>query len=114
MTIHDGAKELFNDLGLDRTDVRVVAKSIAQQIIDESDRTGPPLCGMVYDVRTLYDEGVLRCEFSVKEGETVHFRAQLQTEGEGDQVERQRTLDPEALRELVGRLPVLNTLASSS
>jgi hypothetical protein len=108
MTLHDGTKELFDDLGLDRTDVRVVAKSIAQQIIDDSKQSGSSLSGMVYDVRTLYDEGVPQCEFRIGDDETVRFRAQFHADGADGQVDRQRTISVESLRDLVEQLPTRN------
>lgn len=108
MTIQDTARELFGDLGLDRDDVRVVAKSIGQQIVDESEQSAQSLTGMVYDVRTLYDEGMPVCNFEAPDAETVRFHAQFHAEDMDEQVKRRRVLDREEVQDLVDQLPTAN------
>jgi len=102
MTLTEDAQATFADLGLDRDDALLAAKSMGQTIIEESQSTDTPLEGMVYEVWGLYDDGMPACQFSVPDGgDDVVFNGQFRTGGETPFVERRRTISPEALTALV-------------
>lgn len=101
MTLTEDAQAAFAELGLDRDDALLAAKSIGQTIIEESQSTDTPLEGMVYEVWGLYDDGIPACEFSVPERDDIVFVGQFRTDGDTPFVERQRTFSPDALKALV-------------
>lgn len=101
MTLTEDAKTTFTNLGLDRDDALLAAKSMGQTIIEESQSSDTPLESMVYEVWGLYDDGMPACEFSVPEGEDIVFSGQFRTGGDTPFVERRRTLSPDALKALV-------------
>ena len=102
MTLTEDAQATFADLGLDRDDALLAAKSMGQTIIEESQSTDTPLESMVYEVWGLYDDGMPACEFSVPdEGDEIVFDGQFRTGGETPFVERRRTISPDALTALV-------------
>lgn len=57
MTIRETAREVFEDINIDRDDALIAAKALAQQIIDKSASTDEPLQGLAYDVWSLYNKG---------------------------------------------------------
>lgn len=114
MTIRDSAQDIFDALGLDRADVQIIAKSVGQRLIDESKETEQPLQGMVYDVQTLYDEGMPDCTFEDVEEEGVLFRGYFRANEAGKRVERRRVLSRSNLQSLVEQLPRVEGVESSS
>jgi hypothetical protein len=102
MTLTEDAKTTFADLGLDRDDALLAAKSMGQTIIEESQSSDTPLESMVYEVWGLYDDGMPACEFSVPaEEDEIVFTGQFRTGGDTPFVERRRTLSPDGLKALV-------------
>lgn len=91
MTISDSARDRFSSLGLDREAVELLAKSLAQQIIEESQGSNTPLGGMDYDVWSLYNEGMPKCAFSVPD-EQLLFTGNFHLDGSDEIVERSRTV----------------------
>ena len=65
MEINDDARRLFEEMNLSRDAAEVIAKGLAQRIIDTAE--DPPLQGIVYDVWGLYNEGIPRCRFSIED-----------------------------------------------
>lgn len=102
MILTEEAQAVFAELGLDREDVLLGAKSMGQTMIEDSQSSDTPLSGMVYDVWGLYDPGIPACRFSVSEdtGEIV-FEGKFRTESDPPFVERRRATSPEALKSLV-------------
>jgi len=102
MTLTRDAKTTFAELGLDRDDALLAAKSVGQTIIEESQSSDTPLESMVYEVWGLYDDGMPACEFLVSNGEEdIVFVGQFRTGGDTPFVERRRTFSPDALKTLV-------------
>jgi hypothetical protein len=101
MTLTKEAQTVLGDLGLDRDDALLAAKSMGQTMIEESQSSDTPLAGMVYDVWGLYDDGMPACRFSVSDDETLVFEGQFRTEGSTPFVERRQTISSEALKSLV-------------
>jgi hypothetical protein len=102
MTVTEDAQDAFADLGMDRDDALLAAKSIGQTIIEESESSDTPLQSMVYEVWGLYDDGMPACEFSaLDEQESIVFKGQFRAEGDTPFVERRRTFAPGALKTLV-------------
>ncbi len=102
MTLTQDAKTALTDAGLDRDGALLAAKSLGQQIIDESASSNTPLEGMVYEVWGLYDEGRPACRFQMPNGDDeVVYEAHFRTEDGGTPVKRKRTLSIEALTTLV-------------
>lgn len=105
MTVTDGAKDVLADIGLDRDDTMVVAKCIAQQIIDDSASSDTPLTGVVYAVSGLYNEGTPECEFAASdEQEGIVFSGEFRTETGETTTERRRVASDE-LRSIVDETP---------
>jgi hypothetical protein len=106
MTLTDDVQTVLAEHGLDRADALVAAKTLGQQIIDESKSTDTPLGGMVYEVWGLYNDGMPACQFGCSdETEEVTFSGQFRSEDGGSYVERRRTLSVEDLRALVDQPP---------
>ena len=101
MTLTKDAKTTFAELGLDRDDALLAAKSMGQTIIEESQSSDTPLESMVYEVWGLYDDGMPACQFSVPNDDEIVFAGQFRTGGDTPFVERRRTLTPDALQGLV-------------
>jgi hypothetical protein len=101
MTLTKDAKTVFDNAGLDRNDALLAAKTLGQQIIDDSASTETPLEGIVYEVWGLYDEGVPACRFQMSDDEEVEYEAYFRTKNGGAQVQRQRTLSLETLTTLI-------------
>ena len=102
MTLTEDAKTTFDELGLDRDDALLAAKSLGQTIIEESQSSDTPLESMVYEVWGLYDDGMPACQFSVPNGsDEIVFAGQFRADGDTPFVERQRALSPDALKTLV-------------
>jgi hypothetical protein len=102
MTLTEDAKTTFAELGMDRDDALLAAKSMGQTIIEESQSSDTPLESMVYEVWGLYDDGMPACQFSVPNGgDEIVFSGQFRTGGDTPFVERRRTLSPDALQTLV-------------
>lgn len=102
MTLTTNAKDTLADLGLDRDDALLAAKSMGQRIIEESKASDTPLTGMVYDGWGLYDDGMPACRFAVSNGDDeIVFSGQFRAEGDTPFVERQQTISPDALKALV-------------
>ena len=102
MTLTEDAQTTFADLGLDRDDALLAAKSMGQTIIEESQSTDTPLESMVYEVWGLYDDGMPACQFAVPDGDgDIVFNGQFRTGGETPFVERRRTISADALKALV-------------
>ncbi|PQJ35512.1 hypothetical protein BSZ35_13670 [Salinibacter sp. 10B] len=101
MTLTKEAKATFAKEGLDRDGARLVAKSLGQQIIDESTSSETPLEGLVYEVWGLYNEGMPACRFRMSGEDTLVYEAHFRTKSGGALVERRRTLDPAALTTVV-------------
>jgi hypothetical protein len=105
MTIDDTAREVFDDINIDRNAARVAAKAIAQQIIDESASTDKPLQGLVYDVWSLYNEGEPQCAFSAPyEDKRLVFTGTFEKEGESEPVERRSVLTQSEVLSLLREL----------
>jgi len=101
MTLTDDAQTVLAEYGLDRDDALVAAKTLGQQIIDESKSTDTPLGGMVYEVWGLYNDGMPACQFGCSgDADEVTFSGQFRSEEGGSYVERRRTLSVEDLRDL--------------
>ncbi|MFP4227425.1 MAG: hypothetical protein ACLFTE_01200 [Salinivenus sp.] len=103
MTVTDDAKDVLADLEMDRDDALLAAKSLSQQIIDDSASTQSPLTGVVYAVQGLYNEGTPECTFAAEEGPALVFAGTFRT-ADGDAVKRRRRLRPEELRAVVERV----------
>jgi hypothetical protein len=107
MTIGDDAREAFNELDLDREDVLLAAKSVAQSIIDDSRESDEPLSGMLYDVWGLYNDGMPKCRWTAPyENEDIVFSGQFRVEGSDAFVVRRKVISRDdiiaLLRELSG------------
>lgn len=102
MTVTDDAKDALIDLGMDRDDALLAAKSVSQQIIDDSVAKQSPLTGIVYVVQGLYNEGTPECAFAVGEEGDFLFTGSFRT-ADGDAVKKRRRLRPEELRGLIER-----------
>ncbi len=102
MTLTTTAKDTLTNLGLDRDDALLAAKSIGQRIIEDSQSSDTPLMGMVYDGWGLYDDGMPACRFEGPNGDgEIVFSGQFRAEGDTPFVERQQTISPDALKTLV-------------
>lgn len=77
MTLNQPAQTLAQQHNLDRAQLLVGAKAIAQEIIDESQASDAPLQGLVYDVSGLYNEGEPRCTFDSPDSETFSFTGEF-------------------------------------
>lgn len=92
MKVDSNARERFEDLGIDRKAATLLAKSLAQQIIDESDGSDHPLSGIVYDVWSLYNEGIPRCRFTVEdETDAIRFKGVFREDTNRDDCLVERT-----------------------
>ena len=101
MTVTADAQDVLADLGMDRDDALLTAKSLAQKIIDESASTSTPLTGVVYAVWGLYNEGMPECEFAVPDGEgDLVFSGKFRAEN-GDTVTKRQRVPPHDLRSIV-------------
>ena len=87
MKISDDAQRFFDEMNLSRDAVQVIAKGLAQRIIEAS--TNPKLEGIVYDVWGLYNEGIPRCRFALEDQSgRVTFEAAFHASGSERPVER--------------------------
>ena len=107
MTIGDDAREAFNELDLDRENLLLAAKSVAQSIIDDSRESDEPLSGMLYDVWGLYNDGMPKCRWTAPyENEDIVFSGQFRVEGSDAFVVRRKVISRQDiidfLRELNG------------
>jgi len=105
MTITQDAKDVLDGIQVDREQALAVAKSIAQQVVDDSASTDTPLTGVVYAVWSLYNEGMPECKLAVPDGDGgVVFSGKFRTE-EGHTTTRRRHLTSEELRTLIEEAP---------
>ncbi len=107
MTIGKEARLIFDTIGFTREDLLLVAKSVAQEIIDRPQE--PALCGLVYDVRGLYNDGQPKCRWTapLDDDEVVftgQFRVEDSSESEDAFVVRRTSLSPSAIEDRVRAL----------
>ncbi|MES3629607.1 MAG: hypothetical protein PPP56_05515 [Longimonas sp.] len=100
MTIDEQARTTIEDLGLDRTELLIGAKAIAQEIIEESTSTDRPLQGMVYDVWGLYNDGTPKCSFATNKDGDLVFTAQFHTDENDVHEVKRRAISPDTLKQL--------------
>lgn len=82
MTISSDAYDLLTEFDIDRDDVLLVSKGIAQKIIEDSQASDTPLSGLVYDVWGLYNDGMPKCRWTAPyEGTDVVFSGQFRVDG---------------------------------
>jgi hypothetical protein len=104
MTLTDDAQSVFAEHGLDRDDALLAAKTLGQQIIDDSQSTDTPLAGIVYEVWGLYDDGMPACRFgSPGDAGAVEFAGKFRTARDESFVERRRTVSMDDLKALLDR-----------
>lgn len=99
MTIRGDTKDILGRNGLSRDDALVAAKSIAQEIVDDSTSTDTPLVGIVYTVCGPYNDGMPSCTLTGNSSDKINFSGEFRTRS-GGTVERRRTLDAETVRRL--------------
>jgi len=105
MTIGDDAREAFNELDLDREDLLLAAKSVAQSIIDDSRESDEPLSGMLYDVWGLYNDGMPKCRWTAPyENEDIVFSGQFRVAGSDAFVVRRKVITRDDLIDLLREL----------
>ena len=108
MTIDSDARPIFDTLGFSRNHLLLVAKSLAQDVIDDS--RAPVLCGLVYDVRGLYNDGQPKCRWTAPFDDTDdivfsgQFRVEKGEDAKGTFVSRRLHLSPADLEERVQTL----------
>lgn len=103
MTVTTDAQDVLADLGMDRADARLAAKSLAQGMIDDSASTQTPLTGVVYVVSGLYNEGTPDCTFTT-DGDEIVFAGTFRAE-DGAAITKQKHLSRGALRAIIDNGP---------
>lgn len=105
MTIDSDAQPIFDTLGFSREHLLLAAKSLAQDVIDDS--RDPVLCGLVYDVHGLYNDGQPKCRWTAPfdDSDDLVFSGQFRIERGEEQedafVARRLRLSPGDLEERV-------------
>lgn len=102
MTIDEEAMPILDAHDLDREDLLLATKCIAQNIIDESAGSDTPLSGLVYDVWGLYNDGMPKCRWTAPyEDDDVVFSGQFRVTGEDAFVVRRKVLNADELLSVV-------------
>jgi hypothetical protein len=106
MTIGDEARPIFDTIGFTREGLLLAAKSVAQEIIDRTRE--PALCGLVYDVRGLYNDGQPKCRWTAPyDDDEIVFTGQFRVEDGAEEeafVVRRVSLSPSALEDRIRAL----------
>jgi hypothetical protein len=102
MTTSEDAREVLKSLDVTREEAVLAAKSVAQQIIQESKGSDEPLSCMVYDVWGLYNEGSPKCRWTAPyESDDLVFSGQFRVKDTDSFVVRRKVLEADAVQQLV-------------